>query len=190
MADDAVEGVAAVGAGRSPLLHNPLDLINAELSDYAGARGAPGLRLGLALLVVLLLAPHYGAVEQSVDVAQLLALAQLQPGHGERFASAPEELQRHAVLKVKFPVQLLAGGGAPDAQAGAGRRNLGVAAAGLLEQALRPCLDRAGGRIANVIDVYGGERILWRQHISDTITVPGLLGRHRFTVGGPGGRIG
>src|SRR5262249_32272728 len=87
--DDGVKGVAAVGAGRRALRHNLLDFTDAALRDRSGSDAAAG-RPGLAELLLMLLRPDNGTIKQRIDRAELLALAELQPGYGEGLARAPE----------------------------------------------------------------------------------------------------
>src|SRR5262245_53656287 len=164
--DDGMERIAAVGARRCTLPHNLLDVINAVMHRRTGSDAARWLTLAQLLLV--LLRPDNGAIEQSIDVAELQALAELQRGHGKRFAGAPKQLQCRAV-ELKFAVQLLAFGRAPDAQPTAGGADLNVAVAGLVEQALRPSFDGTGDRIPHIVDIDGSERIFRRQHVGDAV---------------------
>src|SRR5262249_15611773 len=88
VADDGVEGVAAVCAVRGARLHNLLDFINAVLRRRSGSDAAR--RLYLAELLLVLLRPENRAIKQRIDSAELLTLAELQPGYGEGLARAPE----------------------------------------------------------------------------------------------------
>src|SRR6516225_9916246 len=184
--DDGVKSVAAVGAGRGAFPHNLLDCINAVLRRRS--RSDDGARwLGPAELLLMQLRPDNGTIKQCIDRAELLALAELQPGYCQRLASPPEELQRPGV-EFEFAVQLLAVGSAPDAQAKAGGADLDIAVVGLVKQALRPGLDGAGHRIPHVVDVNSGEGILWRQHVGDAIA--GCCRCYRGFIRAPAARIG
>ena len=170
VANNAVEGVAAIGPVRCAFPHDALDLVDAVLGHRPGIEIEAGL--GLAELLLAPFAPHHGAIEYGIDVAEPPAGAELQPCDGEYFAGAPEQFDRAAVER-EMPVQLFAAGRAPDPQAGAGRADFGVAAARLVEQPLGPAFDRTRNRIAHMVDINSGKRIIRSENITDAVATTG-----------------
>ena len=87
MADDAVKSVGAVSAFWRSFSYDPFDIIDAVLRRRAGVE-CPGL--SLLSLCWRCCAQITARSSQGVDVAERLAVAELQAGNGERLAGAPE----------------------------------------------------------------------------------------------------
>ena len=138
------------------------------------------------LFLLVLLRPHNGSIKQRIDGAELVAVAELQPRY-ERLARAPEQFQRPRI-ELQFAVQRLTVGSAPDTQTTAGRADLHVGVAGLVEQALCPGLDGAGDRIPHVVNVDSGKRVLRPQHVGNSVTGGGCC--YRGFIRAPAARIG
>ena len=84
-------------------------------------------------------------------------------------------------------MQSVTGGGAPNPQTVAARRNFGNnCAQRLLEHELRPAFDRAGNGIAAMVEIDRGKAFLLRQNIGNAVAVSGLHSGERSGVICPG----
>jgi hypothetical protein len=95
VAYDAVKRIAAVGAIGSAVPHDTVDFINAVAPRRAGIAAI----FSLGILVLAPFSPAGRAIEQGIDIAELTARPDLQPGDGQRLAGAPEEFERSAIGK-------------------------------------------------------------------------------------------